>query len=357
MKLKCKVLSLSIFAVLSLTIGGGNQGVVLSKENSERISIQQLEEKATDDKVTILVFDEEEKISEEIHSDGLRIKYIWDEDQLISSEDSQGGEERYGQKDGKFVVERFYNDKLIEVKSTNLVESVTEGEGSKTELSEALVTNENYMVKGYRMNDFISDTELTNSKDLNEASIQKFLNRENSILSDPVKVFRKDKNGSVYDANISVSSAKLIYNAQKDHGISAKVLLALVQKESGLVRAKKGDIDYDDRKFIFALGNGATDGGDMYKLSGFDKQFDGAARTLKKLYNEGDSKSFPVMMTVNNGKTVKHENVTYRGEIWVRNAATYAMFRYTPWTIDTSFLPKKVGGGNYLYIQCYNMFW
>lgn len=357
--MKVRALSLSILALLTLTIGNGNESTILAKEKDKAVSIQQLEEIASGDKVTVLVFDEEDRISEEFHSDGLKVKYNWDQDQIISSEDSEGGEEQYSIENGKFIVERYYNDELIEVKSTDLVNSVSNDDDSEVESenSKALATNEDYMVKGIRMNDFISNSTLTNTSDLSETGIQKFLSDRKSILADPVHVYRKDKNGKVYDAKIKVSPAKLIYNAQEDHGISAKVLIALVQKESTLVTPKKGEVSYDSRRFIYALGNGATDKGDMYMLSGFDKQFDGAAKTLKNLYNEGKNKSFPVKLIVNDGKTVSHQKVTYKGEIWVRNVATYAMFRYTPWTIDTALLPKDFGGGNYLYVKCYDMFW
>lgn len=81
-----------------------------------------------------------------------------------------------------------------------------------------------------------------------------------------------------------------------------------------------------------------NDGGNKAsKSSNFLYQPDKGAELLKDLYQEGQRLTFPRQMKVNDG----HKTIT------VRNAATYALMRYTPHTTDTKL--SRVGGGNSLF--------
>jgi hypothetical protein len=127
-----------------------------------------------------------------------------------------------------------------------------------------------------------------------------------------------------------------------------------LQKESSLIGSKSGTVEYSSRRFYFAMGMGATDGGDYNSYTGFDKQVDKGTKLLYDKWYEATG--MPVKMTVNNGKDKTSKGVTYKGEIWVKNWGTYALYKYTPWTIDTSFSPK-FGGGNYLFCQIFEGYW
>lgn len=352
--MKLKTFSLSLIALLSvfpvLSVSGQGQAKFEPVYSEELLA-----EKAEDEDVNILVYDEDGKIVSEFHSDGVAVNYTYEDGIMVSSEDSAGAKEEYSISEDVLEVKQYFNDKLIDTKVVNIDDQ--EEQLSIESGFSILATNEDYIVKNIRMNDFITNSQLTNTSELNASQIQKFFDERKSILADHVEVYIKDKDGKVKTTNQRVLPSALIFNAQRDYNISAKVIIALIQKESSLVAEKRGAVPFNSRRFYYVMGNGATDKGDLNGTSGFDKQIKNGAKTLKNLYEEGKKKSFPYKMPVNDGKSVKKDGVTYKGEIWARNAATYAMYRYTPWTIDTNLLPEEVGGGNYLYIKCYKMFW
>ncbi len=138
------------------------------------------------------------------------------------------------------------------------------------------------------------------------------------------------------------TAAEMIYDAAKEADVNPQLIMARLQVEQGLISrtAAVGEHSLD-----WALGVGATDKGRIEEYRGFGNQVAGAAQTLRRLYDEyepGDEDHSTVGINYGDD-TIKPEN-----------AATYALFRYTPHTIDTEL--GKTGGGNYLFMNVWNRF-
>ncbi|MBI3925489.1 MAG: hypothetical protein HY319_08120 [Armatimonadetes bacterium] len=75
----------------------------------------------------------------------------------------------------------------------------------------------------------------------------------------------------------------------------------------------------------------------LSRHSDFDWQVEKGTRLLRELYEEGQELSFPRKLRVDYGLR----------KIQVDNAATWALLRYTPHTVDVRL--GQVGGGNFLF--------
>jgi nucleoid-associated protein YgaU len=149
----------------------------------------------------------------------------------------------------------------------------------------------------------ISDRALTNYNTMSVREIQSFLDQKGSVLAKPYR-------GS--------TPAKMIYSAAKKYGINPQVLLTRLQCEQGLISAKAAS----KRKLDWALGVGAYDSGNWnQKYKGLDKQIEFAAATYRRHYDNARAQ-------IASGKKVKMKidgrNIT------VKNAATYAFYKYCP---------------------------
>jgi len=169
-----------------------------------------------------------------------------------------------------------------------------------------------------------------NGKEFMSASdIQKFFNEH---PGGPLDTY-KDANGK--------SAAHMIYDACKKHDVNPMLLLARLQTEQSLITSDHGSIDW-------AFGVGAYDSGEWaQQFKGFANQCNGAAEAMRRLFNEGREKKAAgrsLEWTVNRGKD----------KVRCQNAATYALIRYTPHTIDTAL--NVIGGGNYLFMNCFHNF-
>jgi len=146
----------------------------------------------------------------------------------------------------------------------------------------------------------ISDAEFTDSGYMSLADIKNFL----------------AKIGSQLVKNIGgVNVAEAVKAAADKNKINPLVLLATLQKEKGLVQTKKA---ITQKQLDWACGVGAYDGGNWNsKYKGFANQISSAAGTYKKLFNGGVQ-----TVRINNGTS----------SVTPKNAATTAVYRYTPHT-------------------------
>lgn len=146
----------------------------------------------------------------------------------------------------------------------------------------------------------MSDHEFTDAGSMSQPQIQSFLESKGSVLSKPV-------NGML--------PSQAILDAANRNGINPKVLLARLQTEQGLISKKTAT----QKQLDWALGVGAYDSGNWNQnYKGFDKQVDGAARTMRKWYDDGKVKGGSMTMKID-GKTIT-----------TRNATTYSLYKYTP---------------------------
>lgn len=166
----------------------------------------------------------------------------------------------------------------------------------------------------------LSDFAMENVKSMTVEDIQTLLERNGSVLAKPID---------------GKKPSEMILAAAQKYGISPKVLCATLQKEQGLVTKKTAT----KAKLDWALGVGVYDNGKrLTGYKGFANQIEGAAETLRKLYDEGKAKFD------GGAKTIPYK--TLGGDaVQIRNAATYALFKYTPHL-----------SGNKLFHQIYKRF-
>lgn len=314
--------------------------------------------------INIMLYDNSGRIINEFHSDGNEIQYLYDSNgTMIESIDSYNGKQVYERDASKRLtaIKTFNNNHLVEEKKVgvtefeNLMTSTTDSNLIISPMSTTVY--EDTIIKGIDMNQLISDSQFTNTSTMTSDSIQTFLESKDSILKDTVLIYYLDTSGKPYFKGDTINAASSIASNAKSNGVNPKVVLATLQKESSLVTAKPGTVAYSSRRFYFAMGYGATDSGDDYTKGGFNLQISGGTATLKKRYDEAPATGYPKVFTnINFGKTVTSNGVTYNNYVWVKNKATYSLYKYTPHTIDTSLLPT-VGGGNYLFVSIAKGWW
>lgn len=178
-----------------------------------------------------------------------------------------------------------------------------------------------YVAHGVNFSQLLSNEEFTNIKAATSQQIQQFLESKESFLAE----FEVD----------SLKASEVLVQVAQEEGINPWLLVTTLEKENSMVSRQNRPKQHVMKA---AMGYGHTDGGKKVgRNNNFENQIRKGASLLRELYDEGQQKDFPRSMKVDFGKrTIK-----------VRNAASYALMRYTPHTVDTSL--GKVGGGNYLF--------
>lgn len=189
-------------------------------------------------------------------------------------------------------------------------------------LSTPVFQKGDYLKHGVNFSNLVSNAEFTDVTSTRPQDLQAYLEDIDSWLATtPVDGDRM--------------AAEVIMATAKSHNVNPWALLATLEKETSLVTRTAPPSHKTLRKSMgFAYNDGGSKAG---KKSNFLYQLDKGAELLKNLYQEGQQLTFPRQMKVNYG----HKTIT------VRNAATYALMRYTPHTTDTKL--SRVGGGNYLF--------
>ena len=164
----------------------------------------------------------------------------------------------------------------------------------------------------------ISDENWLNVSSMSEQQIQDFLVMKGSFLKD-------------YSINDHLTSYWIAKHCG-DNGLSPQVILTHIQKEQALISQKT--LPTKQRRIDYALGVGATDGGDNPKWKGMDQQLLGAVLTCTKWYNYGQK---------NNAYPFKY--ITSEGtKIQIRNSASFSLYKYCPWSGAES---RVVNGAKY----------
>ena len=186
-------------------------------------------------------------------------------------------------------------------------------------LSKPTPAKHDYIKHHVNFSQLMSNQEFSDTSALDAKGIQTFLEDRNSFLAD------FNENG--------LSAAQIIYNASHDAGLNPYVVLTTLEKENSMISRqkcpKKGAL-------AASMGYGYTDGGTYTAgARSFTGQVNKGAQLLAKLYADGQTKTFPLTYKADYGKH----------KVQIDNAATWALFEYTPHTVDTGL--KVVGGGNY----------
>ncbi|QEE60834.1 hypothetical protein FVA74_04015 [Salinibacterium sp. dk2585] len=204
----------------------------------------------------------------------------------------------------------------------------------------------------------ISDDNFFNGAAMTEAQIQSFLNTMAPGACGPNNCLKQyaqatsnkpqhysDTAGAVqctaYAGAASESAARIIFKVQRACGISAKVILVTLQKERGLV-TKTSPIPAD---FTVAMGMGCPDTAACdVNYYGFFNQVWSAAKQFKTY------RAAPNYFKHRAGATVDllfHPNAACGStRTLIRNAATAALYNYTPYQPNAAALANLGGTGD-----------
>jgi hypothetical protein len=179
--------------------------------------------------------------------------------------------------------------------------------------------------------DFISSQEFTNVDGLSEAQIQEFFVSKDSFLKEYV----------IKNQLISY----WIYKNCQENGLNPKIVLTHAQKEQALISQKT--LPTKQRRIDYALGVGATDGGDNPKWKGMDQQFLGATLTCMRWYNKGEKENkYPLIFPASDNPNLV-----------INNSAVFSLYKFTPWIGNQDKLIGKVlyksPFGNFLFYKIY----
>ena len=206
----------------------------------------------------------------------------------------------------------------------------------------------------------ISDWQMTDYKSMSETEIQNWLNSKNSCGNTNYNYYKQlsasssyhwhfenghficlsqehfgDKDGEI-GFQYKETAAHIIWQAAQDYKINPKVLLVLLQKETGLITDPIPN-DWDYRR---AAGYGCPDtAACSEKYYGFKNQVRNAAY-LFRIVMDGNSFYYPI----GNNYVQYNPNAGCGGSIVnIKNLATSALYRYTPYQPNEGALAAGYG--------------
>ena len=280
----------------------------------------------------------------EVHTDGYVISYDYEDGHLATMIDNEGNKVEYEHNANQIIKRTFFNNQ--ELSSAVKISNLNEEENVSTH---ATATSTNYVINGKNMCKLMEDNEFT-AQSLTQAEIQNLFEERGSILRNEIAIYYLE-DGEPVTYGEGFQASRTIYNVAKDYNVNPKVILCTMQKESSIITNK--NLHANMRGVYYCMGYGATDSGDIERYTGIDIQISEGTSRLKELYNETN---WNATLTVNGGESFTYKGTTYPAKITPANRATHALYRWTPWVIDTSYLPT-LGGGNYLFLQVKETFW
>ncbi|MGO1265031.1 MAG: hypothetical protein ACTMIY_00145 [Microbacterium gubbeenense] len=233
--------------------------------------------------------------------------------------------------------------------STSLARAT--GDSSQSGIAKASLT-------GFNPGNIISDAVFTNKNTMSEAQIQSFFNSKVSKC-----VVGNDENGkpfvclkdyrissvnrpadsycSGYNGAANESAARIIYKVAQACNINPQVLIVMLQKEQGLVT----HVWPSAWRYDSALGQGCPDTAPCDpNFVGFFHQIYGAARQMQ-IYMEG--RWFQWYAPGNTWGILWHPNANCgRGNVYVANKATSALYYYTPYQPNAAAMRAGYGEGD-----------
>lgn len=180
------------------------------------------------------------------------------------------------------------------------------------------VAKGDYVKHGINFSHLITDAEFVNANAMSVDEVQAFFEHQESGLAKFTEGGR--------------SAAQIVVDAAQEHQVNPLVIVTTLEKEVGLVSHGAVPSGWRSRS---AMGYAYTDSGNRPRGSTFTWQVDKGTELMRELFDEAAGTSFPKEKSVDYGaRTIK-----------IRNAATWALMRYTPHTVDTQL--RQTGGGNY----------
>ena len=160
----------------------------------------------------------------------------------------------------------------------------------------------------FNPSNIITDQELLDKSSLSQAAIQKFLERENSVLA---------RYSQIID-NETLMAAEIIWEIGQKHSISPKFLLTTLEKEQGLIHSTQAT----EKALDWATGYGCYGGTCKEKNRGFYNQVEASAETQEIYWQKTGQFAFGVGQTTN----------SFDGyPVTPANKATANLYIYTPY--------------------------
>ena len=184
----------------------------------------------------------------------------------------------------------------------------------------------------------MSDYVMGNKNSMTEAQIQTFLESKNACNNTNISkasVYHKVKDGRFVcmyeDTFDGETAAHIIWQAGQDYSINPQVIIVLLQKEQGLIT----DTWPNSIQYNKATGYGCPDTAACdTQYYGLKNQIRQAANLFRNVLNGGWS-NYPV----GNNYVQYHPNTACGGTtINIKNRATSALYRYTPYQPNQSAL-------------------
>ncbi|MDO8559754.1 MAG: hypothetical protein Q7S23_01815 [bacterium] len=185
-------------------------------------------------------------------------------------------------------------------------------------------------------NRLMTDAELHDPGSLSTAAIQQFLEQKGSVLA----TFRETVEGQ------TLTAAQIFSRVGNQTGISPKFLLAVVEREKGLLRKSPGAVKQSD--LDWAAGYSCFSGRCNEKYRGFFNQVDSAAITQNIYFERASTFTYRIGTPAQT-----HDGYTVTPE----NQATANLYIYTPFVGHSPELGIVNGlGGNRLFHNIWQQF-
>jgi hypothetical protein len=170
----------------------------------------------------------------------------------------------------------------------------------------------------------------------------------NNYYEDPAtKKTSFDTGGQPFDGGIS--AAQIIYNAAQTYGINPQVILVTLKKEWSYTYTDEWPMRSD---YNTVMGYGCPDTGPngsancSAKYYGFYNQINNAAWQFKQYRDFPENYNYRAGRTSSIGYNVPSRGCGYR-DVYVENAATAALYNYTPYVPNDAALWAYPGTGDY----------
>ncbi|MFA6215480.1 MAG: hypothetical protein WC768_02855 [Patescibacteria group bacterium] len=164
------------------------------------------------------------------------------------------------------------------------------------------------LARTFNPSDIIDDGDLTDKNALSKTAIQKFLERENSVLAR----YSQEVDGK------AMTAAEIIWTIGQKHNINPKFLLTTLEKEQSLIHKTQAT----EKALDWATGYSCYGNTCKDKYRGFYNQLEASAETQQIYWNKAGQFSFKVGQTT---KSLDGYSVT------PQNKATANLYIYTPY--------------------------
>lgn len=318
-------------------------------------------------KTNIVISDEYGNTLGEFHADGYTAEFVYEENiphdshtgkltsekQLKYIKDSEGLVQQF-LLDGENIVNirSIINGEVIQERQVNSALAINTGDVIEPSSTSSASTFYVYHSDGTRtdMSTLIDDIDFEFCTSCaSVAEIQQFFEDKNSPLQYTIDNYIYDGE-SVYRAG-TCDPAQYIHDICIRSLLSPKLILATLQKESSLVSSLHLNTPHSSRTFYFCMGNGSDSSASS---TGFEHQIMGGAETLRYWYGQGSHYTYPYTYTHQGFRGYHGYGYSgYETSIVVTNAATFSLYKYTPYTCVNN---QSTQSANVLFKDIFNNF-